>query len=80
MEKDAVKAIMYGGINELMNNKDYYRRSAVNSRYSEWSEKGMKVLIEYALEMSRHIQEAEDKELNKRAKDLVIKGLKGEEV
>jgi hypothetical protein len=80
MERDTIKAIMYGGINELMNNKDYYRRSAINSRYSEWTEKGMKELIEYSLLMSQHIQEAEDKELNKRAKDLVIKGLKGETV
>ena len=80
MEKDAVKAIMYGGINELMNNRDYYHRSSVGAKYSTWTEKGMKVFSEYTLEMARHIQEAEDKELNKRAKDLVIKGLKGEKV
>ena len=80
MEKDAVKAIMYGGINELMNNKDYFRRSAVGSKYSEWTETGMRVLMEHTLEMSRHIQDAEDKALDKRAKELVIKGLKGEKV
>jgi len=71
---------MYGGINELMNDRDYYRRSAVNSRYSEWTEKGQTALMEYAVLMASYIQQAEDKELNKRAKDLVIKGLKGEEV
>ena len=80
MEKDAVKAIMYGGINELMNNKDYYWRSSVGAPYSQWTEQGTKVLLEYTLQMARHIQEAEDKELNKRAKELVIKGLKGEKV
>jgi len=80
MEKDAVKAIMYGGFNELMNNRDYYHRSSIGSKYSTWTEKGMKELIEYSLLMSQHIQEAEDKELNKRAKELVIKGLKGENV
>ena len=80
MEKDAVKAIMYGGINELMNNRDYYHRSSVGSKYSTWTEKGMSVLMEYTLEMTQRIQDAEDKALDRRAKDLVIKGLKGEEV
>jgi len=80
MEKDAVKSIIYGGINELMNNRDYYRRSAVGSRYSEWTETGMKVLLEYTVYMAHYIHDAEDKVLDKRAKELVIKGLKGEEV
>jgi len=80
MDKDAVKSVMYGGINELMNNRDYYRRSVVSSRYSEWTETGMKILMEYTLEMTQRIQDAEDKALDKRAKELVIKGLKGEKV
>jgi len=78
MEKDAIKAIMYGGINELMNNRDYYRRSSVDSKYSEWTKTGMKALIEHTLEMTQRIQTAEEQSLNKRAKDMVIKGLKGE--
>lgn len=80
MEKEAVKAIMYGGINELMNNKDYYRRSSISAKYSTWTETGMRVLMEYTLEMTQRIQDAEDKALDKRAKELVIKGLKGEKV
>jgi len=80
MEKDAVKSIMYGGINELMNNRDYYRRSSFGSKYSEWTETGMKILMEYTLEMTQRIQDAEDTALDKRAKELVIKGLKGEKV
>jgi len=80
MEKDAVKAIIYGGINELMNNRDYYHRSSVGSKYSTWTEKGMAVLMEHTLEMTRRIQDAEDTALDKRAKELVIKGLKGEKV
>ena len=80
MEKEAVKAIIYGGINELMNNRDYYHRSPVAAKYSTWTETGMKVLLEYTLEMTQRVQDAEDKSLDKRAKELVIKGLKGEEV
>jgi len=36
--------------------------------------------LEYAAQMSYHIQDTEDTLLDKRAKELVIKGLKGEKV
>ena len=71
---------MYGSINELMNNKDFYYRSTVGADYSHWTEKGMRVLMEHTLEMTQRIQDAEDTALDKRAKELVIKGLKGEKV
>jgi len=80
MEKDMVKDIMYGGINELMNDRKYYYRSTVGPKYSNWTEAGQKALLEYAAQMSYHIQETEDTLLDKRAKELVIKGLKGEKV
>jgi len=71
---------MYGGILELMHNKDCYQRSAVGAQYSTWTKKGMEALMEHTLEMAQRMQVAEDKALDKRAKDLVIKGLKGEKV
>jgi len=80
MEKDMVKDIMYGGINELMNNRKFYYRSEVGPRYSIWTKEGQEALMEYATQMSHHIQLAEDKALDNRAKALVIKGLKGEKV
>jgi hypothetical protein len=80
MEKQTIKDIMYGGINELMNNRDYYFRSEVGAQYSSWTEKGQVALMTYTVQMSRYIQTAEDKVLDKRSKELVIKGLKGETI
>jgi hypothetical protein len=80
MEKESIKDIMYGGINELMNNRKFYYRSAIGPQYSNWTEEGKLVLQSYIFSMAAHIHTAEDKSLDRRAKDLVIKGLKGEEV
>jgi hypothetical protein len=80
MEKEAIKDILYGGLTELMNNQDFYYRSTAGSDYSKWTEKGSAVMLEYVTSMSRQIHTAEDKLLDKRAKNLVIKGLKGETV
>ena len=80
MEKEAIKDILYGGLSELMNNEDFYYRSTVGADYSKWTEKGSAVMLEYVTSMSRQIHTAEDKLLDKRAKNLVIKGLKGETV
>jgi len=80
MEKETVKDIMYGGISELMNNRKFYYRSEVGPQYSSWTKEGQEALMEYTFQMAQHIHIAEDKSLDKRAKALVIKGLKGEEV
>jgi hypothetical protein len=80
MEKDVIKDLMYGGINELMNNKDFYYRSSVGADYSKWTEKGSLVMLDFVKSMTQQIHTLEDKTLDKRAKELVIKGLKGEKV
>ena len=78
MEKDVVKDLLYGGLTELMNNKDLYYRSSVGATYSHWTEKGNAVIMDYVTAMTKQMQTAEETSLNRRAKDLVIKGLKGE--
>jgi predicted GIY-YIG superfamily endonuclease len=80
MEKDVIKDLMYGGITELMNNKDFYYRSGVGADYSYWTEKGTLVMIEFVKSMTKQMHNTEDKLLDKRAKELVLKGLKGEKV
>jgi hypothetical protein len=47
MEKVVIKYLMYGGINELMNNKDFYYRSSVGADYSHWTDKGTLVMIDF---------------------------------
>jgi hypothetical protein len=80
MEKAVVKDLMWGGLIELMNNKELYYRSVVGPEYGQWSEKGTKVMMEFMNSMTRQMVAAEEKELNRRAKEMVIKGLKGEKV
>lgn len=80
MDKDAVKDLMFGGIYELMRNRKYYYHSDVGQAYSYWTDEGKEALNEYMNVMGWKLKEAETAELNKRAKDLVIKGLKGEAV
>ena len=77
MEKTVIKDLMYGGLTELMNNKEFYHRSSVGADYSQWTEKGTLVMIEFVKSMTKQMHTAEDLSLNKRAKELVIKGLKG---
>lgn len=80
MKKDAVKDLMFGGINELMRNKNYYYFSSIGSNYCHWTEEGKLVLQEYMDLVTHKLYEAEQESLNKRAKELVVKGLKGETV
>lgn len=80
MDKQSVKDLMFGGINELMRNRTYYYHSTVGINYSHWTEEGQKALVEYMNVMGWKLKEAEEAELNRRAKELVIKGLKGESV
>ena len=80
MEKDVVKDILYGGLAELMNNKEFYYRSSVGPDYSNWTERGNVVMLAFVNSMIKQIHTAEDHALDKRAKELVIKGLKGEKI
>jgi len=48
--------------------------------YCHWTDEGKEALHEYMTVMGWKLKEAEEAELNQRAKELVIKGLKGETV
>ena len=78
MNRDAIKDFMYGGVMELMKNPAYYYYSAVGPEYCHWTEEGEKALTEYMTMVGQQMLVAEEKELDQRAKDIVLKGLKGE--
>jgi len=78
MDKQAIKEMMYGGIKELMNNRKYYYKSSVSKEYCNFTVEGITAVQTFVLDMSRYISEAEDKELDQRAKDIVMRELKGE--
>ena len=80
MDKQAIKDVMFGGLSEIMKNRKYYYFSSVGSNYCHFTEEGKEALLEYMNLMGAKLCEVEEAELNRRAKDLVIKGLKGETV
>ena len=80
LEKAAIKDLFYGGMVEIMNNRNYYYKSSVGSEYNHFTESGLTAMSEYTQLMATMITNAEEASLNKRAKDLVINGLKGEKV
>jgi hypothetical protein len=78
MEKAALKDLLYGGMAELINNKNYYHHSGISSNYSKLTDAGIVAMAKYITVMAELMIEAEKINLNQRAKDMVIKELKGE--
>jgi hypothetical protein len=80
MDKQAVKDLVFGGINELMRNRKYYHHSTVGSDYSRWTDEGKEALCEYMNVMGWKLHEAEEADLRKRAKEITMNALKGEKI
>jgi hypothetical protein len=80
MDKQAVKDAMFGGLMEMMRNRRYYYSSSVGSGYNHWTDEGKEALQEYMQIMCRELWEAEEADLQKRSKEMVMKGLKGETI
>lgn len=76
MDRQAIKDLMFGGITELMNNRNYFYWSSVGSNYSHFTDEGRQALAEFMEMIGPKMKEAEEKSLDKRAKDLVLKELK----
>ena len=79
MDKQAVKDLVFGGLLELMRNRKYYYHSGVGAAYSHFTDDGKEALIEYMQVMGWKLKEAEEADLNKRAKEQTMAALKGEE-
>jgi hypothetical protein len=77
MEKQAIKELMYGGIKEIMNNGRFYYKSSVGKNYSSFTSAGVDAVKEFVTDIAGYITEAEEADLNQRAKDMVMKELKG---
>lgn len=79
MNKGAIKDLTYGGLMELINNRNYYYHSAVGSSYSHLTEEGKAAVIEFMNMVAWKMKEAEEAELERRAKEQVLKALKGKD-
>jgi hypothetical protein len=80
MDKKALKDLVYGGVSELIHNDKYYRYSTIGYEYCRFTDDGKIALEEFMNQMAILMHKADQESLDTRAKELVIKGLKGESV
>lgn len=76
MDKSALKEIVYGSLRELLTNSKYIYNSCVGPEYSEWTEAGQKEVLSYLKHVSFLIVQSEHKDLDNRAKQMVLENLK----
>ena len=76
MQKGAIKDLIYGGLEEILNNRNYYYHSSVGAAYSHLTEDGKVAVVEFMDLMSWKIKEANEADLEKRAKQQVLDALK----
>jgi hypothetical protein len=76
MDRTAIKDLLYGGMLELMRNRQYYYNSGVNSSYNSWTDEGKEALADYMTLVAGKMWEAEQVELDSRARELVVRELK----
>ena len=78
MKKEAVKDIMFGGVSELIKNKNFYYFSSIGPQYCHWTEEGKMELQAYMDFMAYTVLQAETADLDRRAKEMVIGALKND--
>lgn len=76
MEKLAIKELMYGGISEMIKNRRYFYRSSVGKDYSHWTDEGKVALHQFMMDITQYMHDADDAELDRRAKEMVLAELK----
>jgi len=76
MDKRAIKDLVYGGLEEILNNPKFYYHSSVGSNYSHLTDDGKETVVEFMDLMAAKIKQAEDTDLDRRAKEQVLKQLK----
>jgi hypothetical protein len=76
MQKGAIKDLCYGGLEELLNNNRYYYHSSVGPSYSHLTEDGKLAVVEFMDMIAWKIKEANEIDLDRRAKEQVLAELK----
>lgn len=79
MQKSAIKDILYGGLSEIITNKNFYHRSSVSWGYSHITEEGQAEIMEFLLMIFHKMEEVERSDLDRRAKQMVVDQLKKED-
>jgi hypothetical protein len=76
MEKGAMKDLTYGGLMELINNSKYFYKSSVGKDYSHLTDAGKEAVQQFVDMMAWKMIEAENANLDARAKAQVLDALK----
>ena len=76
MEKGAIKELMYGGIEEILRNRNYYYHSSVGEGYSHFTKEGEQAIVAYASMLAWRIRAAEEADLERRAREQTLAALK----
>jgi hypothetical protein len=76
MDKAALKDLVYGGVEEMIQNRKYYYSSSVSRDYCHFTDEGKEALVEFMSIMAYQIRRAEEQDLDQRAKQQVIENLK----
>jgi hypothetical protein len=76
MQKGAIKDLIYGGLEEILNNRYYYYHSSVGASYSHLTDEGKEAVTEFMDLMAWKVKEANEADLERRAKQQVLDQLK----
>ena len=76
MQKSAIKDLVYGGLEEIISKSRHYYLSSVGSSYCHLTDSGKEAILEFINIMAYKIHEAEEADLDRRAKEQVLKELK----
>ena len=76
MQKSAIKDLVYGGLEEIINNPRHYYKSSVGSNYCHLTDSGKEAIVEFIDLIAFKITQAEEEDLDRRAKEQVLKELK----
>lgn len=76
MNREALKDLMYGGIEEMTQNPRMFYKSSVGKGYSHWTEAGKQNLTEFMEYMADEMARCKQVEDEDRSKQLVLRELK----
>lgn len=78
MTPDTVKAMLYGGLKELANDKKCFSKSGIGGQheYSKWTTHGDQEVQSFIKLMTTQMLIAEDTAIEDKAKDMVMENLK----
>lgn len=78
MDRPALKEMMYGAMEEMLQNNRFYYHSSIGSNYSHFTEEGKANMAEFLELMAHEMKKCREKELDTRAKNIVMQELKRE--